>query len=84
MLEEVNKFLYMTIYLCHFIPGRSSIGPEESSHFGANGEIWERQSTGRGDKTRKPIWKPRPVIKWEWGETQEKAFKEFKKEAIMT
>jgi hypothetical protein len=38
-----------------------------------------RQESGRFDRKGGPIRKPRRVIKWEWGETQQKAFDDVKK-----
>ena len=82
-LDEVNKFLYMTTYLRRFIPGRADLAMVmKRAATLETMENWQREATGRRDKTGKPIWKPRPVIKWEWGEPQQKAFEAIK-EAIV-
>ena len=41
-------------------------------------DSWQREPTGRRDKTGKPKWKPRPVIEWEWGEPQQQVFQAIK------
>ena len=78
-LDEVNKFLYMTTYLRRFIPGRADLAlVMKRAATLESMDSWQREPTGRRDKTGKPIWKPRPVIKWEWGEPQQQAFKAIK------
>ena len=78
-LDEVNRFLYMTTYLRRFIPGRADLAiVMKQAATLESMESWQREPTGRRDKTGKPIWKPRRVIEWEWGDAQERAFAAIK------
>ena len=70
----------MTTYLPQFIPGRADLAftMKQAATLEPK-ETWQREPTGRRDKTGKPIWKPRPVIRWEWGDSQQKAFDNIKR-----
>ena len=82
-LDEVNKFLWMTTYLRHFIPGRSdhavvlkSAAQRESK------EEWHERDPGRKDKNGRVIRGPRKVVNWEWGERQDVSFEVLKRAVI--
>ena len=82
-LDEVNRFLWMTTYLRHFIPGRSdhavvlkAVAQLESK------EEWHKRDVGRKDKNGRIQWGPRRVVDWHWGPRQEESFAALKRAVI--
>ena len=82
-LDEVNKFLRMTTYLRHFIPGRSDHAVVlKSAAQMASKEEWHERDPGRKDKNGRVIRGPRRVVNWEWGERQDVSFEVLKRAVI--
>ena len=82
-LDEVNKFLWMTTYLRHLIPGRSdhAIVLKEAAELETT-EEWHARDPGRKDKNGRTHRGPRRVVNWSWGERQDKSFEALKRVVI--
>ena len=82
-LEELNKFLWMTTFLRHFIPGRADHAVVlKRAAVMESIEHWHQRDPGRRDKSGRLFRNPRRVEKWEWGEAQEKSFLAIKKAVV--
>ena len=82
-LDEVNKFLWMTTYLRHFIPGRAdhAIVLKEAATMESK-EEWHARDPGKKDKNGRTHRGPRRVISWSWGKRQDKSFAAIKEAVI--
>ena len=82
-LGEVNKFLWMTTYLRHFIPGRAdhAIVLKEAATMESK-EEWHARDPGKKDTNGRTHRGPRRVISWSWGERQDKSFAAIKEAVI--
>ena len=78
-LDEVNCFLYMMSYMRQFIHSQAdlALSMKRAATLEPK-ETWQCEPTGRHDKTGKRIWKPHPVIRWEWGDYQQKSIDDIK------
>ena len=68
-LDEVNKFLWMTTYLRHFIPGRAdhAIALKAAAQLETK-EEWHERDQGKKDKKGRIQRGPRRAVSWEWGD----------------
>ena len=82
-LDEVNRFLWMTTYLRHFIPGRSdhAVILKAAAQLETKDE-WHARNPGRKDKKGRILRGPPRVVNWHWGPREEKSFKALKTAVI--
>ena len=82
-LDEVNRFLWMTTYLRHFIPGRSdhAVILKAAAQLETKDE-WHARDPGRKDKKGRIQRAPRRVVNRHWGPRQERSFKALKTAVI--
>ena len=68
-LDELNKFLWMTTFLRHFIPSRAdhAVVLKQAAVL-ESVETWHRRDPGKRDRGERLYRSPRCVEKWEWGE----------------
>ena len=74
-LDKVERFLWMTTYLRHFIPGRAdhAIVLKEAAKMESK-EEWDARDPGKKHKNGRTYRGPRRVLSWSWGERQDKSF----------
>ena len=59
-LDELNKFLWMTTFLRHFIPGRADLAQVlKRAAVMESIDEWHRRDPGRRDKSGRLYWTPR-------------------------
>jgi len=82
-LDEVNKFLWMTTYLRHFIPGRTdhALVLKEAAELETK-EEWHARDVGKKDKNGRIQRGPRRVMSWKWTERQDRSFEALKKAVL--
>ena len=82
-LDKVNRFLWMTTYLRHFIPGRSdhAVVLKAAAQLESK-EEWHRRDVGKKDKNGRVQRGPRRVVDWHWGPRQEESFAALKRAVI--
>ena len=78
-LDEVNRFLWMTTYLRHFIPGRAdhAVVLKAAAELESK-EEWHERDVGKKDNKGRIHRGPRRVVNWDWGEDQERSFAALK------
>ena len=71
-LDEVNRFLWMTTYLRHFIPSRShhAVILKVAVQLETKDE-WHARDPGQKDMRGRILVGPRRVVNWHWGPRKE-------------
>ena len=77
--EELDKFLYMTTYLCRYIPGRADHARRMKQAVVYNKDPVDKSVEIRDNRQKKRMEKVRVKVGWKWGEEQENSFQQVKR-----